>query len=246
MKLNRITLMAVASLSFAASAALAQTESHRSTPSNVVPTADRPANCMDGMRSREGMGDRSMNHTGSMGMNHTDGMGMDHSMHITNELDYLSLMILHHQEAIDTAQQVLATSDRSEMQQFAQEVIEVQSAEVQQMQTWLDQWYGEPTSTLSYNPMMRELSQLEGDELDQAFLEDMVMHHQTAVMMSQMLLHHSLVEHDAVQPFAEEIVSTQRQEIHQMQTWLQEWFGVDGMGGRHQGGSHQGRVSDSL
>jgi uncharacterized protein (DUF305 family) len=149
-------------------------------------------------------------------------------MQMTSEFDYLSQMIPHHQEAIDTAKMVLERSDRPEMKEFAQAIVEVQSAEIEQMQTWLDEWYPEQSSTLSYTPMMRDLSQLR-DELDQAFLEDMISHHHMAVMMSRMLVNHELVEHDAVYPFAEQIVTSQMNEIHQMQTWLREWFGTTGM-----------------
>lgn len=102
------------------------------------------------------------------------------------------------------------------MKEFAQAIIEIQSAEIEQMQTWLDEWYPEQSSALTYMPMMRDLSQLQGDELDQVFLEDMISHHHTAIMMSRMLVNHGLVEHEAVYPFAEQIATSQMNEIHQM------------------------------
>lgn len=163
------------------------------------------------------------------------GRMMQH-MQASNEFEFLSLMIPHHEEAIATAQRVLESSDRPEMRTFAQNIIEVQSAEIEQMQAWLDKWYPQQESTLTYTPMMRDLSQLEGNDLDQAFLEDMIAHHREAVMMSQMLVNHGLVEHEAVRPFAQNIANTQRQEIWQMRAWLQEWYGTSGMpGGMHRG-----------
>lgn len=137
-------------------------------------------------------------------------------MQMTSEFDYLSQMIPHHQEAIGTTKMVLEQSDRSEMKEFAQAIIEIQSAEIEQMQTWLDEWYPEQSSALTYMAMMRDLSQLQGDELDQVFLEDMISHHHTAIMMSRMLVNHGLVEHEAVYPFAEQIATSQMNEIHQM------------------------------
>ena len=50
-------------------------------------------------------------------------------------------------------------------------------------------------------------------------------------MMSQRLVNHGLVEHQDVQPFAQNIANTQRQEIWQMQSWLQDWYEVGGMPG---------------
>lgn len=148
-----------------------------------------------------------------------------------NEFEFLSLMIPHHEEAIATAQRVLEYSDRPEMQQFAQDIIDVQTAEIEQMEAWLSEWYPDQDTSLTYTPMMRDISQLEGDALDQAFLEDMIMHHMGAVMMSQRLVNHGLVEHQDVQPFAQNIADTQRQEIWQMQAWLQDWYGVSSMPG---------------
>lgn len=164
-------------------------------------------------------------------------MGMMQHMQAANEFEFFSLMIPHHQEAIDTARLVLEKSDRPQMRAFAQNIIDVQSAEIEQMQSWLAQWYPGQKSSQTYAPMMRDLSQLQGAELDQTFLEDMIAHHMGAVMMSQMLIHHNLVEHEPVRPFAQQIATTQRDEIWQMRTWLQDWFGVAGM----PGGMHRGR-----
>ncbi|MEB3231084.1 MAG: DUF305 domain-containing protein [Leptolyngbyaceae bacterium] len=178
-------------------------------------------------------------HHGSYGQNDSVSQGqwqehhnqMMSMMQVNSEFDFLSQMIPHHEEAIATAERVLAKSDRPEMREFAQSIIDVQSAEIDQMKTWLDQWYPAQPTDLSYMPMMRDLSQLEGNELDQVFLEDMVMHHMGAVMMSQHLVNHGLVEHQPIEAFAQNIADTQRQEIWQMQTWLQDWYGVSAMPG---------------
>ena len=44
------------------------------------------------------------------------------------------------------------------------------------MRSWIVQWHDD-TGPAGYQPMMRELSGLTGNELDRTFLEDMVMHH---------------------------------------------------------------------
>ncbi|MFM7326487.1 MAG: DUF305 domain-containing protein [Nodosilinea sp.] len=103
------------------------------------------------------------------------------------------------------------------------------STEIKQMQTWLGEWYPGQRTNLTYTPMMGDLSQLTGDALDRTFLEGMIMHHREAVMMAYHLVNYGLVQHQAVQPFAQNIANTQRQEIFQMQTWLQDWFGVTPM-----------------
>ena len=208
MLLRKIALASLISIGFVASGTIATAQWQR--PAQPNSTSNQPAR--------------------SFGMHYGNRMGAGMmQMQMNSEFDYLSEMIPHHQEAIDTARMVLEWSDRPEMREFAQDIIDVQSAEIDQMQSWLNEWYPEQQDTSTYTPMMRDLSQLEGDELDQAFLEDMIMHHHMAVMMSHMLINHGLVEHEAVRPFAEQIATSQMNEIHQMQTWLYSWFGSTGM-----------------
>ncbi|WP_416667108.1 DUF305 domain-containing protein [Egbenema bharatensis] len=206
MQISKIALIALASLGLVASGAIAR--QYRHYPMDHMP--------MSGDSVHHGRMHHGRMHHG----------GMMHDMHVESEFEYLSHMIPHHQEAIDTAQIILERSDRPAMQAFAQEIIAVQTAEIERMETWLSQWYPSQTADYSYTPMMRDLSNLQGDELDRVFLEDMIMHHMGAVMMSQMLLNRNLIEHEPVRPFAQTIASTQRQEIHQMRAWLQDWFGA--------------------
>ena len=247
MRLSTKSVASIAGLSVAITGIIAVP--FISSPSNADPLQrtnrsgwQMPMNLSQRPIHRGGWGSGPM-HRGGWGQGPIrQGQWQDHHnqmfqmMQANDEFDFLSLMIPHHEEAVATAQRVLENSDRSEMHEFAQNIIAVQTAEIEQMESWLNQWYPGEETNLTYDPMMRDLSQLEGDALDQAFLEDMVMHHMGAVMMSQRLVNHGLVEHQAVQPFAQNIANTQRQEIWQMQGWLQDWYGVSGMPGPMQGG----------
>lgn len=149
-----------------------------------------------------------------------------HMMMVTSEESYIAEMIPHHQEAVETATLILNRSQRPEMRAFAQTIIEVQSAEIQQLQAWLKEWYPQSKPSTNYQPMMRDLTQLQGDALDQTFLDDMIMHHHGAVMMSEQLLNRGLVKHEPVGLFAKAVIQTQSLEINQMQAWLKQWFGA--------------------
>ncbi len=92
------------------------------------------------------------------------------------------------------------------------------------MNDWLARWYPGRNTDVDYEPMMRELSGLSGDELDEAFLWDMLPHHMAAVMMSQHFLVGGLAEHASVNDLAESIRKEQRVEIFQMRRWLAERF----------------------
>lgn len=158
---------------------------------------------------------------------------------VASEPDYLVEMVAHHREAVDAAGEPIR-SDRAEMRAFGESIGESQSAQIQQMTSWLADWYPEQPTTVNYRPMMRDLSGLSGDRLDEAFLQDMIGHHMVAVMMSQQLLWRG-TDHDAVAQLARSIRDDQHTEIVQMQRWLAQWFDADwgsGMGwGMRSGGT---------
>jgi len=149
-------------------------------------------------------------------------------MMVSSEAEYLAEMIPHHEAAVVAAGE-LARSERPEMRELGEAIVTTQTAEIEQMLTWLERWYPD-VEPAEGTPMMRDLTDLEGDALDRAFLEDMVMHHMMAVMMSRQLLARGLAEHDAVADFAAKVRDDQRAEIVTMRTWLAEWFDVRGPG----------------
>lgn len=147
-------------------------------------------------------------------------------MHVAvrSEAEFLAEMVAHHEEAIDAAGE-LARSDRPEMRELGRSIVEGQTAEVEQMRGWLEEWYPDTSTSADYEPMMRDLEDLTGDELDRVFLEDMIGHHMAAVMMSQQLVVRDLAEHGDVEDLARSISTSQHAEILTMRAWLWEWFG---------------------
>ncbi len=208
-------------------------------------TDDAPDRIERGDAGADRPGGRSGPHhdDGDAGRHHGpagDGQHGDHAAHaVTSELDFLTHMIPHHEEAVEAAQQLQAYSEREEMQDFAALIIEVQQDEIAQMRGWLDEWYGDDTHDADYEPMMRDLTGLEPDEVDRVFLEDMIPHHMSAVMMSMQLLNRDLVVNDDIIPFAQQIADDQRTEIMQMRRWLAEWYDAEPMG-RMQDGAASG------
>jgi len=161
------------------------------------------------------------------------GTGWMHGSAVDSEFAYLTEMVAHHEEAVAAAQE-LQRSNRPQMRTFGASIVTTQSAQIDQMNAWLARWYPGRSTDVDYQPMMRDLSRLSGDELDQAFLEDMIGHHMVAVMMSQQLLVSGLADHAAVSSLAESIRDEQHAEIIQMQRWLADWFDT---GWRHGPGS---------
>lgn len=54
---------------------------------------------------------------------------------------FLSEMIVHHQGAVDMAKLVLTSSKRPEMIKFANDIISVQSKEIEMMKQWENEWF---------------------------------------------------------------------------------------------------------
>jgi uncharacterized protein (DUF305 family) len=147
--------------------------------------------------------------------------GMDHSaMMVSSEREFVSGMIPHHQEAVDTATEVLKRGGSNEqVRVLASEIIAAQETEIALLKEWHLAWYEEEyAEDGSYQSMMRDLSQLSGAELDRRFLEDMIPHHMGAIMMAQSV--RPYIEHQEIADMADAIMETQSAEISLMRDLL--------------------------
>lgn len=61
-----------------------------------------------------------------------------------------------------------------------------------------------------------------GDEFDQAFLTEMIVHHQGAVQMAELALKQS--KHQEIKNLAQAIITAQNKEIADMKVWLKTWY----------------------
>lgn len=74
------------------------------------------------------------------------------------------------------------------------------------------------------NGMMAGLNGKTGDEFDKAFLAEMVVHHQGAVVMAQAVLKNS--KRPELIKLANDIISAQTGEITMMKGWQKDWFNI--------------------
>lgn len=70
--------------------------------------------------------------------------------------------------------------------------------------------------------MMAGLQGKTGDEFDKAFLSEMIMHHEGAVVMAEAVLKTS--KRPELIKLATDIISAQTKEIEMMKSWQKEWF----------------------
>jgi uncharacterized protein (DUF305 family) len=189
------------------------------------------------------MGDGAMSSPGSsspMPMNHSSMMNMDLGPKDANfDLRFIDGMTPHHEGAIAMAQEALQKSNRPEIKQLAQNIIDAQQAEIAQMKTWRSTWYSNSSTTpMMYDaqmghmmPMseaMRSSMMMSGDlgaaddQFDLRFLNAMIPHHQGAVTMAQQALEKS--DRPEVKKLAQDIVDSQQKEIDQMNQWKKAWY----------------------
>ncbi len=61
-----------------------------------------------------------------------------------------------------------------------------------------------------------------GDAFDQAFLSEMIVHHQGAVSMAELALANA--NHQEIKDLAKAIIAAQNKEIASMQAWQKSWY----------------------
>jgi uncharacterized protein (DUF305 family) len=197
---------------------------------------------MGSMMDHGGMGhmmNSSMMDHGGEGHNHG---GEGHSIGSFDEeqpfdLQVIDQMIMHHQGAIMSSEHMIADSERPEMGQLAEDIQESQSQQIEQMQTWREEWYPDAGRTFGMmdptqmDEMMGE-GQMEetmggsmqemmgGDTTDAMFLRMMIPHHQLAIEMSEEALEQA--EHPELKELAQTIIDEQSAEIELMQGYLEE------------------------
>ncbi|OGG04861.1 hypothetical protein A2Z33_06180 [Candidatus Gottesmanbacteria bacterium RBG_16_52_11] len=161
--------------------------------------------------------------------------GIGAPMNSNLDKHFIEQMIPHHEGAIEMAELAKKRSQRSEILTLADAIITSQSQEITQMQSWYKEWYGidVPIDSSSRMGMGRgmmhggmmggenaDIEYLENaEDFDTAFLQEMIPHHQMAVMMAQMLL--SGTDRPEMKQLGQNIIKAQETEIEQMRLWLQ-------------------------
>jgi uncharacterized protein (DUF305 family) len=151
---------------------------------------------------------------------------------------FIEQMIPHHEDAITMANLALTQAEHAEIKTLANNIIKAQSEEIDQMKLWYKSWFGNEVPNLNlsmgygmgmmmHGGMMgfeTDVKTLENAKpFDKEFIEQMIVHHQMAVMMGQMLLRGTA--RPEMKRLAENIIVAQTEEINQMRAWYNAWYG---------------------
>lgn len=147
-------------------------------------------------------------------------------------LDFLNGMIPHHQAAVSMSESYLKYGGNdNELKTLAEDIIKAQNQEIEQMQTLIDEIKKEGSKNPeqeqayleAYNNMMSShhlshSSHASFANVEAAFAEGMIMHHQMAVEMAQAIAGNT--DNEQVTVLAQNIIEAQKAEISQMQDIL--------------------------
>jgi uncharacterized protein (DUF305 family) len=143
------------------------------------------------------------------------------------EVRFLTGMIDHHAMAVMSGMLCEERAVHEELRDLCHEIVAAQTAEVEQMQAWLQDWYG-----ISYEPQMKpgaekrmaKLAAMSGAEFEIEFMTMMIRHHESAIREGMLCLDRAY--HSELVELCENIIATQAEEIMLMEQWLCEWYQV--------------------
>jgi uncharacterized protein (DUF305 family) len=168
---------------------------------------------------------------GSMGMG-SDGMARQMVMQNGKYSDkaFINAMVPHHQGAIEMARVALENAEHEEIQEVSRNIVSTQQSEIEELKSINQEAFG--TSNV---PMEMSMEQMRGmgmmmdpqslaDEnpFDEAFIDAMIPHHQSAIGMAGVANEKS--KNPRIKELAQNITSAQKREIEQMRGWRREWY----------------------
>ncbi len=189
--------------------------------------------------------DTSMNHMDMKDTMHSGKMNMDNGMmtsmegmhtmmkdmKMTGDFDYdfASMMIAHHQGAIDMAKMELSKGTDAAIKTIAQNIVTGQQAEIDQFKNILKDYkmpemkkeggekHNELGETMEKMDAKMKSVPMTGNA-DKDFVLMMIPHHESAVTMAEEQLSHG--KNLALKKMAQKIIEDQSKEMIQFKTWL--------------------------
>ena len=168
---------------------------------------------------------------GSMGMG---SKGMAKQMVMENgkysDRAFIDAMVPHHQGAIAMAEVALKNAEHEEIIQLSRNIISSQQAEIEELKSIKQEEFGTSNVPMEMSQeqmrdmgmMMDPQSLADQKPFDEAFIEAMIPHHQSAIDMAKVANQES--ENPRIKELAGNIISAQKREIEQMKHWREQWY----------------------
>ena len=172
---------------------------------------------------------------GCGGSHDMDDMGMASPSSTTGasaaDAMFAQMMIPHHEQAVEMSTLAETRASSPEIKELAAEIKGAQQPEIDQMTAWLEEWGmpvmsgmdamgehgGHGMSGMLTDDQMQQLADAQGPEFDRLFAEFMILHHEGAIDMAEDVVDS---KDPRVAALAQAILTTQAEEIAQMQAFL--------------------------
>lgn len=150
--------------------------------------------------------------------------------HNDADVMFATMMIPHHQQAIEMSDMLLAKTGISpELTNLARQIKAAQGPEITQMSGWLAGWGANPSPSMMgmdhdmgggmmSQADMDALEKATGDEAARLFLTGMIEHHRGAITMAKQQLANG--QNPEAKRLAQQIIDSQQAEIETMTTLL--------------------------
>lgn len=140
---------------------------------------------------------------------------------------FAQMMIPHHQQAVEMADQALQKDASPQVTELAEQIKAAQGPEIETLKKWLQEWKAPMTAEEGHGGHgggmmaegdMKDLSAASGPAFDEMWLTMMIQHHNGAVDMARDVL--KTTNNPEVKEMAQAIVHGQNKEIATMKALL--------------------------
>ncbi len=182
-----------------------------------------------------------------------DDSGSEQPAKSGNDADqaFLQAMVPHHESAVEMAQVVVEKGEHQDAQDLGRSIIKSQSEEIAQMgklhtEAFDSEIAPEEMAAEKLGLSMEEAGMHggansgakkveEGPIVDKAFIDEMIPHHQGAILMAR--AEQEKGENAEIKALAAAIIAEQTKEIEQMNSWRKKWYGTESPAGGVPAGS---------
>ncbi len=135
------------------------------------------------------------------------------------DVGFYSMMIAHHQGAVDMARKVEDTTRDTKVRRWAKDIIRTQSQEIQTMQRAVDKLGG--VDKKFYDAMDGDMrGMVEETRNDRDFVRLMIPHHESAIDMAELAKKNT--KNAEILSLSDAIIKEQSREIAEFRKWLEK------------------------
>ncbi|MDQ3019050.1 MAG: DUF305 domain-containing protein [Bacteroidota bacterium] len=140
------------------------------------------------------------------------------------DVDFVNMMIIHHQGAIDMATSEIAAGKNDSIKSLARNIVKDQENEIAAMRKWLEKNKDKKSSSGDNSiKLMESMKSMSDDDMkmtgdaDKDFVMMMIPHHEGAIEMSEVEIKYG--SDPEIKKMAQDIIKKQEAEIEQMEEW---------------------------